>query len=313
VVERLRAPLAATVALLIGGELAARGAGALTDVWGWLFPYLFLFLLFEVLRARRRLLDVEAFMLGAAVGLLRDGVYSKTLQDGALPLGLDVLGAVVAAFDWGLTAVVSLHVVDALLPRREERRDDLRERLALVVIAAAVFVVYAFRTATDRYLYERMLGATWLLGDLLFAGAAAALTRRAWCRAAEEDPPEPDRWLWALAAFCAWLPGAQLLHRLFSESSAFFEVFFLFLWTLLAAWLLARLWMERGHVDVEPSRAARPVLAVAAWRLAAVIALTAAFGAASDDPRAPGAFQLFVDLPTRLAFVAIFFSTRLAV
>ncbi len=310
-IQRLRAPLAALVALLIGGELAARGVDALTDVLGFLFPYLFLFLLFEALRARRRLLDEEAFLLGAAVGLLHEGVYAKTLQEGGLPLGVDALGAATAAFDWGMIAVLSLHVVDALIPRREREDRAVPEAVAAAAVGVGAFLVYAFLTATGRYRYERMLGPGWLAADVVFAGAAAALLRRAWYRAAEEEP-ERERWLWILAAFCAWLPAAQTIARAAGEPTGFYSIFFLALWTAAFGVGVRRLWMERGRVDVEPRRALRPALVTALCRLFAIAAIAFVFSA-PDDGRAAAFYQIFVEMPSRLAFGWIFFSERLAV
>ncbi len=311
--ERLRAPLAALVALLIGGALAARGLDALTDVGGFLFPYLFLFLAFEALRARRRLLDAEAFLLGAAVGLLRDGVYAKTLQEGALPLGVDFLGGAVAVFDWGLIAVLSLHVADALLPRRAREDRARAEAVGAAVIGAGAAFVYLLMTVTGRYRYERMLGSAWLAADVLFAGVAVALVRRALSRAAEEEPPERDRGVWALAAFCAWLPPAQVLARVAGDPAGFLSSFLLLLWTGAFGFGAWRVWAERGYADQEPRRASRPALALALWRLAAIAAVAFYIGSSGDDGRAAGAYQVFVDLPSRLAFSWIFFTGRLAV
>jgi hypothetical protein len=315
VTERLRAPLAALVALLIGGELAARGLDVFTDVWGWLFPYLWLFLIFEVLGARRRLLDAEAFLVGAAVGLLHGGVYAKTLQEGGLPFGVDALGAVVSAFDWGMVAVLSLHVADAVLPRRGREDGARLEAAAAAAIAAGAAGVYFVMTATGRYRYERMIGSWWLAADALFAAAAAALVRRALRRAAEEEAPERDRWLWALAAFCAWLPGAQILSRAAGDPTGFVALFLLLVWTVVFGFVAWRSWADRGYVDAAPLRASRPLLGVALWRLLALAALAVAFGrgGGDDDGRAAGAYQIFVDLPSRLAFAWIFFSSRAAV
>ncbi|NNN06527.1 MAG: hypothetical protein HKL90_11555 [Elusimicrobia bacterium] len=311
--ERLRAPLAALAALLIGGEFAARGSAALTDVGGFLFPYVGLFLMFELLRARRRLGDAEAFLVGAAVGLLRDGVYAKTLQEGALPFGLDTLGAVFAVFDWGMTAVLALHAVDALLPRVEESRDLRPEAAAAGAIAAGAAAVYALMTLTGRYRYERMIGSFWLLDDLIFIGVAAALTRRAWRRATYEEPLERDGWLWALGALCAWLPGMQIIYRSAAGESGFFAVFFMIVWTLLVGGATFRLWSDRAYVDATPRRASRAALGLALWRLAGCAILLAVYGPAKDNLRAVGPFQVFVDLPTRAAFCWLFFSGRLAV
>ncbi len=311
--ERLRAPLAALAALLIGGELAARGSAVLTDVGGFLFPYVWLFLLFELLSSRRRLGDAEALMVGAAAGLLHDGVYAKALQEGALPFGFDALGAVFAVFDWGMTAVLALHVADALLPRVEESRDLRPEAAAAAAIAAAAAAVYALMTLTGRYRYERMIGSFWLLDDLLFIGAAAALVRRAWSRAAREEPQDRDGWLWALGALCAWLPGMQILYRAARGEPGFFAVFFMILWTIVAGGAMFRLWNDRAYADSAPRRVCRSALGLALWRLAAGAILLAVYGPAADNLRAVGPFQVFVDLPSRAAFCWLFFSGRLAV
>jgi hypothetical protein len=314
VTSRLRAPLAALVALLIGGEFAARGGDALTDVGSWLVAYLLPFLVIELLRARRRLLDAEVFMLGAAAGLLVDGVYAKTLQEGGFVLGVDGLGALFALFDRGMVAVLALHVVDALLPRREDAPSPgLPERIAAGTIASGAVVVYLFRTITSRYRYERALGATWLLADLLFAGAAAALIRRALARAAEGEEPERDAWVWALAGLCVWLPGYWAIARVADGWSGFVVGFLSFLWSVFTGFLGWRLWMERAYVDHEPRRASPFALGVAAWRLVAAFAIVAWFGSASDNTAAAGAFQVFVDLPTRFVFAWLFLASRLSV
>lgn len=311
--ERLRAPLAALSALLIGGELAARGSAALTDVGGFLFPYLWLFLLFELLRARRRLGDSEAFLVGAAVGLLRDGVYAKALQEGALPFGLDALGAVFAVFDWGMIAVLALHAVDALLPRVEESHDLRPEAATAGAIVAGAATVYVLMTLTGRYRYERMIGSFWLLDDLIFIGVAAVLMRRAWGRAAHEEPLERDGWLWALGALCAWLPGMQIIYRAAAGEPGFFAVFFMIIWTVLAGGAMFRLWGDRTYVDTTPRRVSRAALGLAVWRFAACVILLAVYGPATENLRAVGPYQVFVDLPTRAAFCWLFFSGRLTV
>lgn len=320
-VRRLRAPFAAAVALLIGGDLAVYAASTPLDVWSWvqrwLFPYLWLFLLFEALRARRRLLDAEAFLLGAAAGLLHDGVYAKSLQEGALPFGVDVLGAAVAAFDWGLIVVAALHATDAVFARGEEESPDESPELwrwaAIAALSAWAAASYLLQTVTGRYRYERMLGSSWLLADLLFAGAAWALAWRALRRAREEEPAERDRWLWWLAAFCAWLPGAQGLARAGAAWPGPLVAFFVSVWTACVGWGVWRLWVERGRVDEEPRRADPAVLGLAAWRLLGMILVGRIFGAPSDDGRTAGAFQLLVDLPTRLIFLYVFFARRLRV
>jgi hypothetical protein len=316
--ERLRAPLAAAVAFLIGGELMAGGPSGLLDPWRFLFPYLWLFLAFEAARRRRRLLDGEAFLIGAAVGLLADGVFAKTLQDGLFFLNVDWMGGVASVFDWGMIAVVALHVADAFFPRPTEdsapsEAAGVLEFAALVFIPAAALAMYLFDAWVGRTRFQRMLGPAWLLADLLFTAAAVALVRRAAVRSEAEEPEEREGWLWALAALCGWLPGAQLFARAGGEGSPLLAGLYVAAWTAgFSAWMW-RLWRERGHAVWEPRRAARPILALAAWRLLGAALLCLALGPVDSDPRSAAAFGFLVDLPTRIVFLTIFFSSRLAV
>jgi hypothetical protein len=309
--------LAAAVALLIGGDLAARGPGALLDVWRFLFPYLWLFLAFEALRRRRRLLDEEAFLIGAAVGLAHDGILVKILQDGIFFLGINWLSALTACFDWGMVTVVALHAADALLPRPAESEPAAApgtlELAALVFLPAGAFMMYAYDALVGRARFERMLGPAWLLADLLFAAAAAALVRRALARSEAVEPEGRERWLWALGVFCAWLPGAQLAARAGGPELSLISFVYAAAWTgLVGAWTW-RLWRERGRADWSPRRAARPLLGLAAWRLAGSLLAWLIFGALENGGRGASVFAFFVDLPTRLVFLSLFFSSRLAV
>lgn len=313
---RLRAPLAALFALLIGGDIAVRGGGALLDVGRFLFPYLWLFLAFEALKARRRLLDAEAFLVGAAVGLAHGGIYAKTLQRGIGALGIDWLAAATAAFDWGVVTVLALHAADAVFPRREGKAVDgppLLELAALVFIAAGALLSYLFDTITGRYRFERMLGSTWLLADVLFAAAAALLARRALARARADEPEERDRGLWLLGAFCAWLPAASGLARLGGDWPGPVSGVLVAAWTFAAGVAAWRLWRERSYVDPEPRRSWKPALALAAWRLGGSVLLAALMGPFETNARAALAFSYLVDLPTRLVFFWAFFAGRVAV
>jgi hypothetical protein len=314
--ERLRAPLAAAVALLIGGDLAAYGPAALLDLWRWLFPYLWLFLLLEALRRRRRLGDDEVFCLGAAVGLVSGGILNKTLQDGLFFLGINWLGAALAAFDWGLLAVVSLHALDAFRARPEPEGEEgtpNAELVALVFLPAAALAVYLAECWTGSLRYQRMLGSSWLLADCLFAAAAYGLARRALIRSEAGEPPPRDRFLWALAALAGWVPGAQLAARLGGQWPSPFSVMCLLAWTAgFGSWFYG-LWRHRGRFDPEPRRADRSVLGLAGWRLAGAVLLLLIFGPALEDGRSAAGFTFLVDLPVRLLFLAAFFRGRLGV
>ena len=316
--DRLRAPLAALLALWLSGGLAARGMSGLWDLGRWLWPFLFQFVLFERLRRGRRLLDDEAFLIGAAVGLLYEGAYAKNLQDGLFFLGVNWLGAVSAAFDGGLVAVLALHALDARAPRPEE--DAAPSGLAaaaelgvLGFVPAFALLSWALDARSGRTVLARMLGPSWLLADLLFAGAAVLLVRRALVRAAAEEPLPRDRGLWLLAGFCAWLTPAQFVGRLGGEWLSPLSTLYLLGWSAAFGVWARMLWRERGHMDPSPRRSAAPLLRIALWRLLGSAAVVMLFGSGAEDPRAAAAYAFLVDLPVRLLFFSTFFAGRFAV
>ena len=316
--ERLRAPLAAAVALLIGGDLAAFGPAALLDVGRFLFPYLWLFLAIEALRRRRRFLDDEVFLFGAAVGLLHGGIFAKTLQNGVSFLGVDWLNAVLRAFDWGLMTVAALHAADAMAPRPEDETEAERatgavEFVALAFLPAGAFLVYLIDALSGRARIEGMLGPAWLLADLLFAVAAGLLIRRALARAEEDDAPPRDRGVWALAALAGWLPGAQLAAHLGGEWPSPVGTALLAAWTAGYGVWFADLWRGRGRFDVQPRQRVTLLLSAAAWKLLAAILLLAWLGPTPVDVRSAAASTFLVDLPVRLIFLSVFFRSRLKV
>ena len=114
-----RAAIASALALLISGDVARLGWGAV-GLWHLLFPYVWLFVLLEGGRARRRIGDGETFLAGAAMAMLYGGVYAKDLQYGAHPLGIDWLGSLCALFDGGMTALLALHGAERIRPRGDE-------------------------------------------------------------------------------------------------------------------------------------------------------------------------------------------------
>jgi hypothetical protein len=312
--ERLRAPLAAAAALLLGAELAAFGPGALLDVGRFLFPCLWLFLAFEAARRRRRLLDDEAFLFGAAVGLLHGGIFTKTLQNGVSLLGVDWLNAGLWAFDWGLTTVLALHVADALAPRPEDPADGGTVELAALFFLPAYAVVgYLMDGWTGRLRLERMLGPAWLLADLLFAAVAGLLIRRAFARAEADDAPPRDALIWILAAPAGWLPGAQLAGRLGGEWPSPMSVLLLAGWTAGYVVWFNDLRRARGRFDDVPRRSAKPLLAAAAWKVAGAALLLLILGPAVLDARAAAASAFLLDLPVRLVFLQFFLRSRAAV
>ena len=312
--ERLRPALAALLALLIGGVLVVRGWTGLFDVRRFLFPDMWLFRAFEAARARRRLSDAEAFLIAAAVGLVHDGVYAKTLQEGASLFGVDWLGAACAGFDWGLVAVCALHAADALRPRGEAPSGtSLLEAAGLVFLPCAAACVYLTKTLSGRYRFERMIGDTWLFADLLFIGAAWLLVRRAFARAELTQPCELDRGVWVLAGFCAWLPGAQFLARLLQALPWSFILTVVGGWTALLGAGLWRLWRKRGHAPLPPVRASGLVLGATLWRLIGAGLIPSVFESFVVEGRSAFAFTLFVELPTRIIFSYAFLTARLKI
>jgi hypothetical protein len=312
-----RALAAAALALLISGDAARLGWGA-ASLWHLTFPYVWLFLLLEAVRARRRVADGEVFLAGAAMAMLYGGVYAKDLQYGPHPFGVDWLGVLGAAFDGGMTSVLALHVAARLRPRHgaEPAQPGVLAAVFLVFVLGAAAAVYGVKTALDFYRADRMLGPTWLAADLLFAGAAWILARRAWGRSEEEDAEAGrERGIWALAAFVVWLPGARIVARacLAVELPLVLAYFFVGAWTAAAGWLFWRLWRERTYADPAAVAGSRPALAAAAWRAAGALLLVAWLGADLNDVSAAGIFSAAIDWPSRALFAWAFLTSRLEV
>ncbi|MCR4296539.1 MAG: hypothetical protein NUW21_13470, partial [Elusimicrobia bacterium] len=142
-----RALAAAALALLISGDVARLGWGAV-GLWHLSFPYLWLFVLLEAFRARRRVGDGEVFLAGAAMAMLYGGVYAKDLQYGLHPFGVDWLGVLAAAFDGGMTTVLALHVAARLRPRDEAPAEPgVLASVFLVFVLGAAAVVYGVKTS----------------------------------------------------------------------------------------------------------------------------------------------------------------------
>jgi hypothetical protein len=311
-----RALGAAALALLISGDVARLGWDAV-GLWHFVFPYLWLFVLLEAARARRRVEDGEVFLAGAAMAMLYGGVYAKDLQYGAHPFGVDWLGTLCALFDGGMTAVLALHAADHIRPRGEAEPEEagMLPIAFLVFSLGAAAAVYGVKTALNFYRADRMLGPTWLVADILFAAAAWALARRAWRRAEGDAEREREPWMWGLAAFAVWLPGARIIARacMAVELPGVLLYFFVGAWTAAAGWLFWSLWRERGHHDPAPVSASRPALLAAAWRAAGALLLVLALGEDLNDSRAAGIFSAAIDWPSRALFAWAFLTSRLKV
>lgn len=251
--------------------------------WRWAFPWLLLYLAADRAAARGES-DSRIFLLGAAFSFLYNGAYTKDMHDGFAVSGLSWAGILASPLEWGMVAVLWLHVVDAVLPRR--KRQPAWSAPLLVAVAAMGLGVYALRFAFDHFEGEKLLGALWPLYDLLFAGAAVFLYKAATVLAW----PVIGAGLWILAArLIAVLPAPAPLQ-----------------WSLQLAWsaLLATAgwttWRDRAAYDDEPRRRDRLVLLSAGLHSASCIF-------------ADSAVSLPLDLAGKLVFAYAFLTRRLAV
>lgn len=313
-----RALAAAALALLISGDVVRLGWDAV-GLWHFVFPYLWLFVLLEGCRARRRLSDGTIFLAGAAMAMLYGGVYAKELQHGFHPMGIDWLGSLCALFDGGMTTVLALHVVDALRPRGAEEPAEMGMLtiIFLVFCLGAAAAVYGVKTAFNFYRADRMLGPTWLVADILYAGAAWTLARRALRQSESEEELEEgrDRFVWSLAAFAVWLPGARFIAVICSAMGLPDALLYFFVgaWTVGAIGFFWRLWRERTYGDRPLVSGSRPASVAALWRAAGALILVLALGADLNEPRAGGIFSAAIDWPSRALFAWVFLTSRLRV
>ncbi|MEK7390349.1 MAG: hypothetical protein AAB036_11715 [Elusimicrobiota bacterium] len=309
-----RAAGAAVFALLIGGDVARLGWGAI-GLWHLYFPFFWLFILLEAIRSERDVGDEEVFLTGAAMAMFYGGIYAKDLQHGFFPFGIDWLGSIEACFDGGMTAVVSLHALRVLRP--ESKVPALTDRrplfLALALGAIGAACVYAVKTVFNFYNAERLLSPSWLLGDVLFGAATWALLRMALTRSRAKESSFRDRRFSLLAAFAVWLPGARVGARLcvgldLPDAVMYFVVV---VWT---AVIVRLFWDSVGmRLEEETATRSRPALAAALWRAGAAVCLLMLWGSAREDARMAGAFSAFVDLPSRALFSWAFLTARLKI
>jgi|CXWL01.1.fsa_nt_gi hypothetical protein len=302
-----RAAAAAALALLISGDIARLGWDAVS-VGRFLFPYLGLFLFIEIARVRRRLEDGEAFLVGAAVSLLYAGIYTKSLQGGFHPLGIDWMAAVTAGFDGGMTTVLALHVLAVLRPRANVEMSNALVMACLAVILAGGACVYAIKSSLNFYQGETMMDST-LFGDVFFAAIALTLIVLA-----KNLPSGRDPWIFGLAAVAVWLPGARFIGHLCASAGVHELLLYTIvgIWTAAIAGLLRKLWFESRGEDA-PARDSREAMGVAIWRTCGAITIALIIGSAQTDGRADGVFSVGVDLPSRAMFAVIFIKYRLKV
>lgn len=310
-----RAAVAAAIALLISGDGVRLGWDALQP-WHFVFPYFWFFVLLEVLRHRRKVDDAVLFTAGAAMGLFYGGIYAKELQHGFHPLGIDWLSIPCAMFDWGMITVLATHLAGRLRIRVEEAEGPSMATVVFLVFGlGASTVVYGVHTAFNFYRADRMLGSTWLLADLLFAWGAWKLARRTLYLTEEGGEGDREHWMWAVAGFSLWLPGARLVARfcMMVELPSILMYFFVGAWTAAAGYLAWRLWQERGHFDATPVADSRNAKISALWRFAGSLLLILWLGEDLNSSRAAGIFSVAIDLPSRALFALAFLTARLKV
>lgn len=306
----LRAAVAAALALLISGDVARLGWEAV-GVGRYLFPCLCLFLFIEIVRARRRVEDGEVFLMGAAMALLYAGVYTKSLQHGFHPFGINWMGAAEAGFDGGMTAVLALHAFGYARPRADAASPKALLYAGLAVILTGAACGYALKTSLNLYDAEILMGST-LFGDLFFAALAGALFFRAKKQSEAPSLPGREPWIVGLAAFAVWFPGARFIAHLCAMSG----MRELMLYTAVGAWtaaiyVLFRKWRQPRETDAQSL--SREAMGAAIWRACGAIAIALIIGSMQTDGRAEGMLAVLVDLPTRALFAWIFLTSRLAI
>ena len=251
------------------------------------------------------------------MAMLYGGVYAKDLQHGFHPLGIDWLGSLCSIFDGGMISVLAMHVTERLKPRHRDEAAEmgLLTSVFLVFCLGAAGVVYGIKTTFNFYRADRMLGATWLLADILFGVAAWKLARRALARSVGEGEEGREPWVWALAAFGVWLPGARFSARVCDviELPDVLLYFVVGVWTAAAVGLSWRLWRERGHFDHSEVVKSRPAAGAVLWRAMGALLIVAWLGADLNDARAGGVFSIAIDLPTRALFALAFLTAKLKV
>lgn len=215
-------------------------------LWTWLFPWVLLYLLADR-AAQRGGGDVKVFLVGAAFSLVYNGAYTKDMQNGFARFGLSPFGLLASPLEWGMVAVLWLHLTDAVLPRRD--RQPLWASLLGAFVAGSAAVVYGVRLAYDHFPGEKFLGPFWFLYDLLFAAGAWALARA------------PHESVWPVVGAGLWVLAARLIAGL--------PVPGVLVWTLQLAWAALLgcagwvTWRDRRAFDDEPRRADRVALTAA--------------------------------------------------
>ena len=298
---------------LLSGLVLTRGVGVLAEWRTLVFPYLWLYLFIEGRVTRQALNDGQVFLLGGAFSFLYDGLLTKRMQDSFSVSGLDWVAVLGGPLEWGMTVVVWLHCLQALLPREEEPVSLPGQRVLVAGIPVLVGVVYLWKSVFGHFRVEHSLGPMWLIDDLVLAGAALWLWRR-YRRSLEEPSYHNPTWVWVLAGLGLWFLGSGLLAEAClgvpapKVSSYTVETFWLaalgiFLWVT---------WRDRHTYSDDPVRRSRAVLAAAAFRVGGTLVLLKLFGF-SDDPRMAFWSGLLCDWPSKMLFYYAFLTSRLEV
>lgn len=304
------APLLSAAALLGGLEVFGQ--------WRHLaFPYLWLFLIIDLLIEKKRLNDAQVFLLGAGFAFLYSGLYTKAMHDGLALTGLDWVAVLGGPLEWGMFCVLWFHVLGAAFPRSERISGAVWPRLLLIASVTLWAVgVYVFKTAYGHYQAEKALDSFYLLSDAaLFAMAWFVLRRLRALPAAGASGAKNSLWVWLWVGLGLWLLGSGLLAQVCDRLGLARALMFFAqaLWT--AGWglFLWTAWRDRSAYDDTPVRCSRPLIAAAALRVVGTIVLLKLFGPGESDPRTALWSGLLCDLPSKVLFYYAFLTSRLDV
>jgi len=298
---------------LLSGLVLARGAGVLAQWRALVFPYLWLYLFIEGRVRRHALSDGQVFLLGGAFSFLYDGLLTKRMQDSFSVSGLDWVAVLGGPLEWGMTAVLWMHCLQAWLPRDEEPAALPGQGLVLVGVPALAAVVYLWKSVFGHFRVEHFLGPMWLIDDVALAGAALWLWRR-YRRSLQEPSYHNPAWVWGLAGLGLWFLGSGLLAEAclgltapkvlaYTVGTGWLAVLGIFLWVT---------WRDRQAYSDEPVRRSRPALAAMGCRVIGTLVLLKLFGA-TDDPRMAFWSGLLCDWPSKVLFYYAFLTSRLEV
>ncbi|MEK7858163.1 MAG: hypothetical protein AAB320_03395 [Elusimicrobiota bacterium] len=309
----------AAAALLLAPLLSAAALLGGLEVFGQLrhlaFPYLWLFLILELLIERYRLNDAQVFLAGAVFSFLYSGLYTKAMHDGLALTGLDWVAVLGGPLEWGMFCVLWFHLLAAVSPRSEGSSGPLWPSLLFIAPLTLWAVgVYLLKTVLGHYQAENALDPFYLFSDaLLLAMAWLVLKRLQTLPAAGAAGAKNSPWIWLWVGLGLWLLGSGLLAQVCEGLPRALLLMVQALWG--AGWgiFLWTSWRDRSAYDDTPVRRSRPVLAAAALRVLGTIVLLKLFGPGSEDPRTALWSGVLCDLPSKVLFYYAFLTSRLDV